>query len=222
MGPWQLLQFQGPDRARDFPLVPKELEPLWPAPSLALRPDRVETVPPAAPPPVQPPVAENADSPRHPSSDDGGPETTTVVSDTDVGAGFAEEDPLDLVGPEPAHHAGPDAVDTRHHSAQLLGLPVSSGLRQRRRSGRRSTRSRDIARAQEALESVRAEIATTLGLAGHHALAFDQLADVPWCSAQEFARLFRQGPPAPRTTYSNSCRNATLVAHESIGNQCGG
>ena len=214
VGQWLLLRFQGPDRARDFPLLPKELEPLCPAPSPALQPDRVETIPPAAPPPVQPPVAETSDSSRYPSADDGGPETTTVVSDTDVGAGFAEEDPVDLVGPEPAHHAGPDAGDTRHHSAQPPGLPASSGLKQRRR--RRSTRSRDIARAEEALESVRAEIAETLGLAGHHALAFDQLADVRWCTAQEFAGCFGRGPSA---TYDalTFLQERDLVANQFIG-----
>ena len=189
---------------------------MWPAPSPALRPDRVEPVPPAAPPPVQPPVAESADSSRYASSDDGGPETTTVVSDTDAGAGYAEEEPLDLVGPEPTHHAGPDAVDTRHHSAQPPGLPVSSGLKQRRRRGRRSTRSRDIARAEEALESVPVEVAETLGLARHHALAFDQLADVPWCTAQEFAGCFGRGPSAAYDVLA-FLQERDLVANESHG-----
>ena len=216
LGPWQLIQFQGPDRARDFPLVPKELAPLWPAPSPALRPDRVETVPPAAPPPVQPPVAGTSDSSRYPSADEGDPETTTVVSDTDAGVGFAEEEDLDLVGPEPPRHAGPDADVTPRHSAQPQGLPVRSGLTQNRHSARRSTRSRDIARAEEALESVRAEVAKILALEGRHALAFDQLADLPWCTAQEFAGCFGRGTSAAYDVL-RFLQERDLVAYESIG-----
>ena len=188
--PWPLLEFKSTSRSRQFPLAAEEFMPLWPTPRSAPRPAAVETVTPPAPVAERPPAVEPAVSFPDPISGDDDSKPTSADTAVETSADRDEEATPDAVGPKPVCVTDQRAADTLFHSAQPRGLPAKHGAKRNGRGLCRSSRNRDTDRAAEASESARSEFTRELGLTDRHILAFDQLGDLPWSSAQEFAACF--------------------------------